>query len=434
MVVAILGGMAFLLLFIANSASILTGIYMLSIGCAFSYVIFRSLYGFIAAFSLNVIVAMLFYLVNLHFFPQFDGFTVSSGGFGGDDYRYFMSAKYMDLQDNFQYSVLIHYILSPIKFFREIHLVDALLVNVLGLAFIPLFVSGVLYAISQWERAAFVGFLFASFTPFIWSNGAYLLRDGLTATLFSAVFYFYIKNKYIFLFLSLSFLSYLRLGSALVCVGLFLFGFVGKRYLLPRSNARMGKDIMLLLGLGTLAIVFSSQIAFYLISKGIGAEFLFRESMLYYTLNYQQGAESSILIRVSQYPAFIRVPLATIVFYLSPVFQYSRMFFEGGFSMRGFLMNMYAVYTIFTSIFFARAAVTALTRKHVGMLALIIGYIVALMVLSQFSLQVRHKTMVMPLYYIICSYGFLYASASSKLWGWVVCLGLVGINFMRAFI
>jgi hypothetical protein len=406
-----------LLVSIINISSLLPFVYFLVVSIFLYAIIFKKVHTeVILLYGLYSLLTIILYLIQYATLPEFIGFS-GGVGIGTDDCRYFIdvvNVTYYLPEHCYAHSVygMPNYstFISGIALFKIIHPFDILFVNVVAAVFTPLFVRGFSKSFFQDKRIAIYAFAFTLICPFILSNSLILIRDGWTATLFIGSLYLLLKKKYIILTVFIILLFYIRIASgALALVFLFVLGF----YLYKNINTdKFTKPLLILLVIGTVLITGAIAAPFiveYMVNKNIGGSLLREEFLISYYVEGGSGRDNPALIKLMSMPAIIRIPASTLFFILLPLFSPGDIIREGLFIPRSFLFGfIYPLLFLFYFKFSIQSLIFSITNKHYKIIFIISIFIIAMIILSQWSLQPRHKTMVMPLFYIIAAYGLVY--------------------------
>ncbi|MHA1337832.1 MAG: hypothetical protein ACTSPW_19170, partial [Promethearchaeota archaeon] len=365
-------------------------------------------------FSIYIIITVIIYWIQYLTFPEYHGFS-GDLGFGTDD-RYFyeeavFGATYRGFRLNlhpyslflrgFVYLISIFKELHPIDLLfvnKELHPIDLLFVNVLGASFIPLFTKEVSYKISKNEKVSTISFFFTLFCPIIIVNSLILVKDGWTAALFIGSFYFLIERRYLFLILSIIFLLFLQISSGvLLIISLLIFIFFisnDKTIIINRSTKYFVSLFLLIITILALPYIFRFLEYYHLLEN-----FLFREEYLnFLTLG---ANENSMAVKIYTQPFLIRLVLGFFFYFGSPFLSYNSLFYEGKIVARSLILFSFPFLFIFYFKYFIHSAYFSFLSKQKSVLVLFIIFILNILLLSQLSIQFRHKTMVMPLFYIL---------------------------------
>src|SRR5690606_18258648 len=133
----------------------------------------------------------------------------------------------------------------------------------------------------------------------------------------------------------------------------------------------------------------------------------------YLTSVVQESSDTSVFYIINQQPTIIRIPLGFLFFIAAPFFSMN--FINNGvFIPRYLIQHVFPILFIFYFKYFIQGVHSSLIKRHSNLTILVIVFILGILVLSQMSLQLRHKTMLMPLFYIIVAYGYYNSTKISR--------------------
>lgn len=374
------------------------------------------------AFLFYTIMAMVIYTLQYISLPDyiFRGLSGPPGGIGTDDSKYFYEAitgenvrPNLEPRPNgevyFYSMTLLNSLADIIKLFKTVHPLDLILFNVLGLSFTPIFTSKVAQYLTNNNKVSRLVFTLTLVCPILMVNGLILIRDGWTAVLFIGAIYFLLQKRFILLILTCLFLYQIRVGSAallillLVIIGVYLF----KEY----KTSLEKKGLVFILSTLVLIPIFGAIIPIlldYFYLKGFSFSNFFRSQFVegFMTRSVEESGEPSIFYTINQQPPLIRVPLAFLYFFGAPFLSLG-FYNDGVFIPRYFIQQAFSVlFLIFYVRYFINGLHYSWKFNEKKILLLIILFAISVLILSQMSLQFRHKTMIMPLFYILVAYGY----------------------------
>ena len=412
---------------------------------AFTLVSYRVLIGPVRAevvwlYAGYAAAAVGLYLIQLWALPEYIGFS-GGNGVGTDDCRFWaqvtdvgtreLSAdcNYLAKHDKLSYSQFI----KGIAWWDLRHPLNILFVNVWGAALLPVAVREVTTHFSRSPVAAKWAFGFSAVCPFTLSNSLVLVRDGWTATAFIIAVLMLLRRRYLAMVAAVGLAFFLRGGSgALVAGALAGLALVA----IPNSSrdpygrlVRRGAVVVLgLVGVGVVGMAVLPQ----LMMKGVGGSLL-REDFL---LNFIGGSTpDSTLYVILMQPLAIRVPLGFAFFFGSPFLKPEAMFVDGVFVPRAFMAAVAFPLLFLVSVGpFVRGAVTAFVRRHGLALMAYAMYAVVLLLISQSSLQMRHKTLLMPLFYVLAGYGVAHSTPLGRWLGVGVAAAVFSVEVIFLFL
>lgn len=377
--------------------------------------------------------------------PEYFGF---SGGPGvGTDDSFFYSLVAPDLPADFpvrdgfwlrshNYTNILGVVAAALAFLRlDMHPLDLLFFNVLGLSFVPFFAARVAFQATQDARAAAFACTATLICPFLITNSLILIRDGWMALCFIGALYFLMKRRYLMLSLTLMLAVYLRfeaglllLASISLYVGLIKnrkTGVAGEVAATRRSLPRMLVILLLPFVALIFCIILIGPTTFINIAAGLAYREGFLETFIAASTNTGSGGT---FYKINQFPWFISIPLGFLFFLGSPFFTLSGLISDGEYIPRMVLANLFSLMFIFYFAFFIRGVVRVLTSSNAIMGVLVIIFLIDVLVLSQASMQIRHKVALMPMFYVIAAYGFVYKRSVPWIAGLAASIGLVFVT------
>ncbi len=399
-------------------------------------------------FSFYTLMALVIFTAQYVSLPDYiyRGLSGPPGGIGTDDTKYFHEAitgqnVYPDLTPNpygevYFYSIILHKLANILSLFKIVHPMDLILFNVAGLTFLPIFTGKVASLVSSDKKVGKLAFYLSLFGPLLISDGLILLREGWTAVLFIGAIYFLFVKRYFLLIVSTILLINFRFGSAaLLIISLIIISI----NLLKNYKSNPNKKVLLfinLLGLILLSLVAISPFLIdYLSSKGFAFTSLYRSGYVsgYLASFAEKSSDTSIFYIINQQPTIIRIPLGFLFFIAAPFFSLN--FVNNGvFIPRYFIQHAFPLLFLFYFKYFIQGVHSSLVNKDSKIINLIIVFIIGIIILSQLSMQLRHKTMLMPLFYIIVAYGYYNSTKISKEIGIITAICLLILQIVVLFL
>jgi hypothetical protein len=253
-----------------------------------------------------------------------------------------------------------------------------------------------------------------------------LVRDGWTAALFAGSLAFFLQGKFVQSAVMGAVLFFLRIASGLQLV--FVAGIMSLLFL-RRLESR--KKQLLYLGgaaaLGTIALTVAFPILIAeakAVADGQLIALLYRETFL-------DNLSGSFLSTINQQPAPIRLPLAFLFFLSFPFFTPESAVAQGEFIWRGFLKCIYSIAFIFYFKFLVQGLIRGIRGRSYIARILVIATVLVVTILSQASMQIRHKAMLMPLIYLLTAYGYYHSSRIGREIGWVAFFSIAVVNVLK---
>lgn len=403
------------LLLAINFSSISAFLYALLLSVILYVSIFRKFNSeVLLLFGFYSLVTIFIYLTQLWSLPEYYGFS-GGAGIGTDDCRFFFQVSdgwgYLpnhcfQLRSNHPYSSFLNFI-TP---FQINHIFDVIFINSIGATLLPILVREFVIKFVGDKKVAWYAFIFTAICPFIISNSLILMRDGWVATLFISSIYFLVSRKYIFLVAAILLLFYLRFASGAVTLAI-LMGFL----LIDFKNSEINSYLkpILFFGLITLLSFIIILVAPLVLNQFGGSslvENLYREGYVEeFILGGGSGRDVNPLYeKLLSLPAIIRVPLSSVFYIVSPLFSPDNVIVKGIMVPRNFLFSIiYPILAIFYFKYVIQALVVIKKQGLTPILFIAIVFVFTAILLSQLSIQPRHKTMIMPLFYIIAAFGLV---------------------------
>jgi len=380
----------------------------------------------LAVFVFYSAIAVALYCWQLFVLPEYFGF---SGGLGvGTDDSYFFSLAAPELPADFPardgYWLRSHAYSNVLKIFAKIfvamridvHPLDLLFFNVLGLSLVPFLASKVTYLATKDPKAAVFVFWTAVICPFLISNGLVLVREGWMAMFFIGAFYFAMCRRYVLLAFALLGALYFRIevGALLAASVIAFLAILGRSRDTELGNLLEGwKSRSTILSIFSFVVILAIGLGAWVGVGGlvdIAGPLLYREDFLESFIGGSGPTGGGTLYQINQLPWFLSIPLGFLFFTGSPFFTTSELMVNGEFIPRVVLANAFAVLFIYYFSYFVRGLIRAFTANNAVMLVLALIFLFDILVLSQASMQIRHKVALMPLFYVILGYGFSYRS------------------------
>ncbi len=387
--------------------------------------------------------AMILFLAQLWTYPEYCGFSGPGFGIGTDD-SFFYSQVARGLPWDFPvrqayllnlhpYSVFLRTAGTPLSLvFSRTHPLDFLYFNTFGLSLLPLLTAGIASAFFRDARTTRVAFWTVLLCPFIMSSGVILMRDGWVATMFAGAVWSSLQRRWLVMLVFLAGALYLRLGSGIMLAGSLLV--LGPVYFSSCSESgRWHRPD------GFLRLVFPVAVVGFAIAVGFSLylgfnrwEEVFRSDFLNTTIrgNAARDSGTSTFYQLSILPWPLRVPLALAFYIGSPFLSLQSLYVRELWIPRSFLTNAFALAFPLYAAMFTRGILRAFKSRHVGALALLAVFIFEMVLVSQASMQLRHKIPLMPLFYILVGYGATSPYDRHRSIGWLAAVLVVAADFL----
>ena len=367
--------------------------------------------------------------------PNWNGFSGMYNGIGTDDSRY-----YAAIADNFA-SIPVHArvysymndnfgnLLKILYPFQINHPLSIIIPNIIGISFIPYFTYKTSLKITGDFNISKISFLLVSICPLILSNGLILMRDGWCAFLTIAGIYFIIEKKIIHYLIILALLSYIRLGSGLLLAIVPLFFL--REIFSVNSIKKAFIFYTIIIFIFLFFVIGLPFIAQYLNMKGVSG--LSRQE---FVENFMWKSDNqSVIYSIYTMPFYLRIPIGFIFFLFLP-FLKLQFFTEGIFNLRTIMFTtLMPILSLLYFKYFLSAIIFSKRNKEKLIKRFLYLFLFLIFIISQLSLQPRHKTEVMPLFYILVAYGIFNNSKLSRHIGitFVIFFGLVEVLMLIKF-
>jgi len=267
---------------------------------------------------------------------------------------------------------------------------------------VPLLTRIVAYEFIKDDKVSRLGFYFSAICPFLITNGLVLVRDGWITALYIGGIYAFLRKKYIVLILIVLFLLYLRV-SALILLIITLFILI---FLLPTKaveNIRFNTKLLYFIGIIIFVVVIMPVIMQFLQMRNLLGNLFFREDLLEF-ISREKGLSAAKF--VYNQPSYIRIPLSFIFYFGSPFLSLKGLWYNNFIIIRYLIQLIFPFLFLFYFKYFLQSIYYSIIRKEIAIAILIIIILINILLLSQLSLQIRHKTMLMPLFYIVVANGY----------------------------
>lgn len=393
-------------------------------------------------FAFYSLLAVVLYKTQLWTNPAYYGFS-GGNGVGTDDSFFYSLAAY-DLPFDFprrfaiaaqrhNYADLLKVLLAVHRrIFPSLHPLDLLFFNTAVLSFLP-------FATRELHRSVFPGdrgdrwaWGMALVAPFILANGVILMRDGLVATVFVGGLVTALRRRWLSFLLLLAATSWLRVQSG-VMLGVMAVTMVLTWRELDETRAdwrRAGSGLRLILtGSGLLLLVL---VAVQVTLRPDWFGLAFRGDFLRSTIGVSAKVDTgtSTFYALSQLPVFLRLPLSLLFYIGSPFLALASLKTHGLWIPRAFLTNVFALLFPLYAAWFYRGLMRVVRERHRGALVLVLLFVVSMSLVTQASMQMRHKIPLQPIFYILAAYGVTSPFGQDRSLGWFIALTVVAMDIV----
>lgn len=235
------------------------------------------------------------------------------------------------------------------------------------------------------------------------------MRDGWVAFLTLVGVYYLIKRNFRAFIVVLCFLLFIRTGSGILLLSASLFYF-GKSFLKGATIHKIPKLISVVFILVITIYLSLPYLLEYLTSKGFDG--VDRQDFVDSII--KEADADSIIFKIYSLPFYLKVPIGFVFFFFLP-------FFRGEFYTLG-ILNIRSIMTTIImpilSLFYFKylfSGIFYFFKKNKNKIKyFFFVYCFCLLLISQMSIQPRHKTSIMPFFYIFVAYGLVYNTRYSK--------------------
>ena len=387
---------------------------------------------FIQAYLLSAILS--YGMAWLNIVTSGDPFAINSIGDGSDDRAYFLglSKPFNFTFTRSYYIPFLKVLLAPFSYFFKTSIFDALVVNIFFHSFGALFIYKFLYCWIENSKSSRFGFYIYLFCPALIGDGLVLMREGLVASSLIFVMYCFYFSIFRYFVLWLVFLSMLRPAAGLVVfiglLSIYFWNFKNAFRSFKPQNL-----IIYIIFLGCLSFFLFPFLVEYLVNKEFTSIFAIRRDFI------DDYASSSINFSFFNYAGstdfFSRIVLF-FYFLIAPLAPISNIKFNYPTET---ILALHGFWSVFTFKFLIDSYVNVIYTKSKIYLSFIksnkiknqIFFLILFftLVLSIYSLQIRHKSMIFPLVVLLASYGFYRANNKSKYLTWLLVFPLIALLF-----
>lgn len=386
--------------------------------------------------SIYTTLALFLYLAQLAIIPDSYGFTGPYSGIGTDDSRFYAAVasnnkfipvyamRFMEMNHNF---VKFLKVLYP---FYIKHPLSIIIPNLIGISFIPYFTKKTAEILGFDKKYSRIVFIMTLFCPLILSNGLILMRDGWTAFLTILGFCFLIKKEFYGYLFSLGLLLYIRMGSGLILA--FMPVFYLSHLFLSGSKFKKFIKVGSLFSIIFILVIFGLPlINEYLSLKGV--EGLERHGFVESVI--KKIDSNSIIYKIYSLPIYLKYPIGFVFFLLLPFFS-PNFFFDGMLNLRGiFFTSIMPIISVIYFKYFVSGLLFTINNNKKFIKRIFYIFFFSILLISQASIQPRHKTTIMPIFYILVAYGISHNNnkVTNKIGG-VFAFFLMAVQFIMLII
>ncbi len=399
----------------------------------------------LVVYGLYSLLAIVIYKTQFWTNPAFYGFSGDGvlNSVGTDD-SYFYSLVAYDLpfdfprrfaiavQDHPYADLLSVLVMFHRRIFPTLHPLDLIFFNTCVLAFFPFFVRAIYSGLFGRDRGARWAFAMSAGAPFVLSNGVILMRDGLVASVFAGGLMAIQQRRWRWLVVFLAATAWLRpQNGVMLMLVVIVLGLADRQLDTKRHNWQRtdGKLHFLAQGAGLLAF---GVIAIQIVFQGAWWELLFRGDFLRDFVGQGAALESgtSTFYVLSQLPLALRLP-TTLIFYLgSPFFAIGSFRDQGLWVPRAFLTAIFPLLFPVYAAWFYRGVLRVVRSRHIGALIFLLLFLLNLSLVTQASMQLRHKIPLQSMFYVLVAAGITTPYSQDRSLGWLIALAVVLLNLV----
>lgn len=392
-------------------------------------------------FHFFVFLALIYMFFNYIQLPEYMGLSGPSS-VGTDDVNYYAGVTDDHLTYNVErwdiayentYSKLIKFIYP----FGFVHPVDAIIINILGVVFIPYLTNRLSYNFFKDNRIASISERLCLTCPFILSIGLIIMRDVVCTSLVLLAFYCILLRRYIAFLFVLLLLGYIKLGYIIFLIVAIIIYYIkdqlsnGETFISTRIMARRW------LKMAIYALFLLIAIAFYVIpnleqiTQGrLEAGSFFRTTFIEYLNSANDG---SFLVKIYDLPIIVRIPVLIVTFVIIPPLTFN-FYIDNFFSFRIFLQNVLAP-LLWCYLFFYLFRFLY-SYRVLGCKGRTLFWIIIMISLSlgMISLQSRHKVVLVPFMYMAVAYSMCYLKGRSQILSRISIALFVLFQFVMGFL
>lgn len=427
-----------LLTILTNQNSIIGYLYFLLIWVIF-IILFdkKETVSFIIAFLYNGFFTIIYISLESFVYPESYGTTSPLGSWTDDSHFFSLCAdtipKGLIVRDQYYlytqfYSDLIIFI-TPFKIHFPLDIIY--------------FQSGIAAIISTYakqltihwfadEKLGEIVYYLCVFSPFLMMHGGVILiRDTFVAALFILSLCCINRKRYTFAIIAIVVQFPLRIGTAFILLPLyFIIYFNDIKYFFAKHLSFIVIPLT-----GVLIAVYKQDLIIeyfdiesLLMSKGVstaGRE-LFSDLIDTPDMN-------KIFLFIQEQPFIIKSFLSGAYIFFYPFLNFKGIVNAQGVDIRTFLLGLiYPIYSFWLNAWFFSALFSEhniMKKLRPLLITIIIGFIL----IGIFSMQSRHKTVLLPLYYIAAAVGYYHSSKKNKDLGFIISAIWLFIQFALTF-
>ncbi|MFT5232987.1 MAG: hypothetical protein ACI9UK_000547 [Candidatus Krumholzibacteriia bacterium] len=391
------------------------------------------------------LLAIIIYKTQLWTNPAFYGFSGDGllNSVGTDD-SFFYSLVAYDLPHDFprrfaigvqshRYADLLSILVAAHRrVFPSLHPLDLIFFNTSVLAFFPFFVRQIYCALFVADRGDRWAFVMSAVAPFLLANGVILMRDGLVATVFAGGIMAVQQRRWWWLGLFAVATAWLRPQNGVMLLTIVVALGLSDRYLDEWRQRWRRRDALMRLTIQCFGVLLASLVIVQGVFHVAWWEMLFRGDFLrnYVGQGAAQDSGTSTFYTLSQLPLLARLPM-TLIFYLgSPFFSIGAFRDQGLWVPRVFLTSIFPLLFPIYAAWFYRGVLRVVRSRHIGALIFLLLFLLNLSLITQASMQLRHKIPLQSMFYVMVAAGITTPYNQDRSIGWLVAIAVVLLNLV----
>lgn len=379
---------------------------------------------FTFAFVVNGFLTVVYITIQCLSDPTSYGTTSPTGSWTDDSYFFALLADKVPTglftrENYFTYSEPFSNLIRFLTPFKIYHPLDVIYFQSGIAALLCTYVKKFTIQITEDKTIGYTAYLFCLVSPFLLMHGgAILIRDSAVAALFIFSLSCINSKRYFPAFIAISLQFFLRIGTGFILLPLYFIIFFNEIKIFFNQFKNYAYIIPLFLLTILLIYIYQSIIIenlnLILLSKGVSASG--REIFD----DLESGNGNVIFLFIQNQSFVIKLILSSLYVFLYPFLNSTGSITDHGVDMRTILVNVvYPIYLFWLNAWFFSTFLDKNIKFDKKKL-LIIAFIVGFFMIGIFSLQTRHKTIMLPLYYIFVAIGFSLSSKNSKLIGYTI--------------
>jgi hypothetical protein len=168
-----------------------------------------------------------------------------------------------------------------------------------------------------------------------------------------------------------------------------------------------------------------------LAETGVLTSGLFRSEFLAYLAS---SPGESVLANVGSLSALIRSPVSVAFFLSGPFMGFDEIVRDHVLRPRAVLTTVFALMSVLYMKYFVQGMIGAFAKRSGDTWLAVVVYLLLIVFLAHVSLVLRHKTMLMPLFYIIVAFGIVHRTKLGAPLGNAAAAALIGAQLVALMV